>query len=181
MKMNDRLSENLKATLEKAERYILVALFSAVVFAVLSLPEAQTGAPGEGVKWTLLGFSLNFDPRLALLILYAVFFFSCLFADNMLLHIRDLAKRLNNPIEVRAVLTHPTILTVSPIGQFVVTVIPSVLICLGLTKSLNSGGFQLPWFVWWVAYGFGGFLGVLVYARVLQCIAPHLKDIWTRA
>ena len=179
--MNSRISENLKATLEKAERYVLVGLSSAVAFAVLSLPEAQTGGPGEGVKWTLLGFSLNFDPRLALLMLYVLYFFSCLFADNMLLHVEDLVQRLNDSVEVRAILTYPTILTVSPIGQFVVTVIPAVLICLGLAKSHYSGIFELPQFVWWVAYGFGGLLGVEVYVRVRQCIAPHLKDIQTEA
>ncbi|UCG55403.1 MAG: hypothetical protein JSV32_04150 [Dehalococcoidia bacterium] len=179
--MNSRLLESLKSTLGKVERYVLVALFSAVVFAVLSLPEAQIGvAPGEGVKWTLFGFSLNFDPRLALIVLYALFFFSYLLADNMLLHIRDLTKRLNKT-DVQAVLTHPTILTVSPIGQFVVTLIPSVLICLGLAKSHYSGSFQLHSLVWWFAYGFGGLLGPAVLVRVRQYIAPYLlKDIRTR-
>jgi hypothetical protein len=179
--VNSRLSENLKATLEKAERYVLVALSSAAAFAVLSLPEAQTGAPGEGVKWTLLGFSLNFDPRLALLMLYVLYVFSCVFADNMLLHVRDLAERLNDPREVRSVLSHPTILTVSPIGRFVVTVIPAALVCLGLAKSHFTGAFELPWPVWWVAYGFGGFLGLGVYIRVSQCIAPYVKDVHTEA
>jgi hypothetical protein len=175
--MKNRLSENLKATLEKAERYVLVALSSAVAFAVLSLPEAQTGAPGDGVKWTLLGFSLNFDPRLALLMLYVLYFFSCIFADNMLLHVRNLGKRMKDPLEVHAVVTHPTILTVSPIGQFVVTVIPAILICLGLAKSHLSGVFELPPFVWWIAYGFGLLLGVVVYVRVWQCIIPYLNDM----
>lgn len=172
--MRDRLSDNLKETLEKAERYTLVALFSAVVFAVLSLPEVQVGAPGEGVKWTLLGFSLSFDPRLALLILYVVFVFSCLFADNMLLHIRNLVKE-KDPKEVGEILAHPTILTVSPIGRFAVTVIPSLFIIFGLWRSYNSGGFQLPSYIWWVVYAFGGLLGPWVYGRVWHCIRPHLR------
>jgi hypothetical protein len=181
--VNSRLSENLKATLEKAERYVLVTLSSSVAFAVLSLPKANTGASSEAVKWTLLGFSLDFDPRLALLILYMLYFFSCIFADNMLLHVKDLAKRLKkvDPGEVHAVMTHPTILTVSPIGQFVVTVIPAVLVCLGLARSHFTGTFALPGPVWWTGYGFGGLLGLGVYARVWQCVAPYLKDIQNEA
>ena len=155
---------------------MLVALSSAVVFSVLSLPEAQMGvSPSEGVKWTLLGFSLNFDPRLALLIMYALFFFSCLFADNMLLHIRDLTKRLKDPKEVNEVLAHPTILTVSPIGQVVITVIPSIFICLALWRIHSSGSFQLHWFIWVLVYGYGGLIGPMVYLRVRQCIIPYLS------
>ena len=96
----------------------------------------------------------------------------------MLLHARELAARLNKlgPGEVRAILTHPTILTVSPIGQVVVSVIPAVLVCLGLAKSHSAGTFVLPGPVWWIAYGFGGSLGALVYVRVWQCVAPYLGD-----
>ncbi len=40
---NSPISENLKATIKQAERYTLVALSSAVVFAALSLPNPKAG------------------------------------------------------------------------------------------------------------------------------------------
>lgn len=172
--MSGQISENLKITLEKAERYTLLALTSAVAFAVLSLP-ARTGTPSE-VKWSLLGFELDFDPRLALLMMYGLYAFSCLFADNMLLHVQDLATR-NEPTEVREMLMYPTILTVSPIGQLAVTVIPGILICFGLWRSYVGGVFNMPWIAWWFAFGYGGVAGLEVYARVRLCIDKTLRDL----
>jgi hypothetical protein len=54
------------------------------------------------VKWQLLGFPLEFQPPLALVALYLVYCFSCVLADNMLLHVRDLIAQAGITAESRA-------------------------------------------------------------------------------
>jgi hypothetical protein len=167
---NDQMSDNLKVTVEKAERYTLVALASAVLFAALSLPDPKIGDP---VKWQLWGVPLVVAPPLALVILYVLYFGSCLLADNMLLHVRDLAARLEDKEHVRVVLSYPSILTVSPIGRLFGTILPAALIIFGLIKSQLQGVYQLHYLAWWFAYGFA-LSGVLVYLRVQMIVVPNL-------
>ncbi len=129
------ISENLKATIKQAERYTLVALSSAVVFAALSLPNPKAG----DVKWELLGVPLTVTPPLALVVLYLVYVGSCLLADNMIIHVRDLAAKVATKEQVRAILSCPTILTVSPIGRLFGTVVPAALVIFGLVKVHFQG------------------------------------------
>ncbi len=167
---NKQISENLRDTIKQAERYTLLALSSAVVFAALSLP--NPGA-GDVVNWKLLGVPLPVAPQLALVVLYFVYVGSCLLAENMLIHVRDLADRLEDREEVRAILSCPTILTVSPIGRLFGTVLPAALVVFGLIKVHLQGVYELPSWAWWVGYGFA-FSGALVYLRVRRFVVPNL-------
>lgn len=176
MSTNTHVAENLKATIEKAERYVLVALSSASVFAVLSFAKVKGG---DVVRWELLGFPLDFSPPLALVVLYFLYFFSCLLADNMLLHIRDLAAKLDDKNQVSDILGYPSILTVSPIASFLGTVAPAALVIVGLAKTHAQGVYPLHYVVWCFAYGFG-LSGLLVYLRVYKIIVPHLGD-WLKS
>ncbi len=179
--MDTRLSTNLEKTLEKAERFAITALFSALLFSALSLPKATVSG---SVIWTLLGLPVKLDPRLALLILYALYVFSCFLADNMLLHARDLALRVKDPAEVGNILTYPTLLTASPFGHFAVTWLPGVLVCFGVVMCYYNGGFPgTPLLVWWLLGMFGGLLGIGVSLsfrfKGLLSIVPGLKEqLW---
>ncbi len=72
---------------------VLLALSSATVFLVSSLAQPKNG---EVVEWGLLGFPLSLEPPLALAVLYLVYIISCLLADNMILHVRDLTESMVN-------------------------------------------------------------------------------------
>jgi hypothetical protein len=167
---NSPISENLKTTIQQAERYTLVALSTAVVFVALSLPNPKVG---DVLKWELLGVPLSVAPPLALVVLYFVYVGSCLLADNMLFHVRDLSDKFEDKEEVRAILSYPTILTVSPIGRLFETVLPAALVIFGLIKAHSQGVYQLHFVAWWLAYGFA-LSGVLVYCRVKMFVVPNL-------
>ena len=167
---NGLISENLRATIGQAQRYLLIALSSAVVFAALSLPNPLSGGV---VKWELLGIPLNISPPLALIVLYSVYIGSCILADNMLIHVGDLVDRLGDKEQARAILSYPTVLTVSPIGRFFGTVLPAALVIFGLAKVHFQGVYQLPLVVWWCAYGLS-LMGVVVYSRVCRFVMPNL-------
>ena len=167
---NIAVSENLKATINQAERYTLVALSSAVVFAALSLPNPKAGDP---LELELFGVPLTVAPQLALVLLYLVYFGSCFLADNMLIHVRDLSAKLGDKEQVSAILSCPTILTVSPLGRLFGTVLPAALVVFGLAKVHSQGVYQLPLVAWLAAYAFAP-LGVLVYVRVWQFVVPNL-------
>jgi len=169
---NNLISENLKDSIKQADRYTLLALSSAVVFAALSLPNPDPEA-GAVLNWTLLGVPLTATPQLALVILYLVYVGSCLLADNMLIHVRDLADKIEDKEQVRAILSCPTILTVSPIGRLFGTMLPAALIVFGLIKVHLQGVYQIPLVAWWFAYGFA-LSGALVYLRVRMFVVPNL-------
>ena len=137
---NNLIAENLKATIGQAQRYALLALSNAVLFAVLTLPDPSSG---DIIKWQLLGVPLNIAPPLALIVLYFVYIGSCILADNMLIHVGDLVDKLGNKEEARAVLSYPTILTVSPLGRFFGTLLLAALVVFGLAKIHWQGVYQL--------------------------------------
>lgn len=167
---DNSISENLKDTIKQAERYTLLALSSAVVFAALTLPNPKEG---DVVNWELLGVPLPIAPQLALIVLYLVYVGSCLLADNMLIHVRDLSDKIKNKELVPAILSYPTILTVSPIGRLLGTVLPAILVVFGLMKTHFQGVYKLPSPVWWFAYGFA-LIGIMVYLRVRRFVLPNL-------
>jgi hypothetical protein len=168
---NGRISENLEDTIKEAERYTLVALSSAVVFAALSLPNPKAGTV---LEWELFGVPLTVAPQLTLIVLYLVYVGSCLLADNMLIHVRDLATKLADKEQVSAILSYPTILTVSPIGRLFGTILPAALVIFGLVKIHLQEVYQLPLAAWWFAYGFALSSGVVVYLRVWRFVVPNL-------
>jgi hypothetical protein len=168
--MNNLIAENLKATIGQAQRYTLVALWSAVIFVVLTLPNPSSG---NMINWQLLGVPLSIPPPLALIALYFVYIGSCILADNMLIHVGDLVDKLGDIEQARAVLSYPTILTVSPLGRFFGAVLPAVLVIFGLAKIHVQGVYQLHPVVWWFAYGLS-LMGVVVYARVQRFVVPNL-------
>ena len=172
MNKNNHVAENLKTTIDKAERYILAALSSAVVFYVLSFAKVKDG---DVVKWELLGFPMDFSPPLALVVLYLLCIFSYLLADNLLLHIRDLITRLNDQDQVSDILGYPSILTVSPLGSYLATVIPGTLIIFGIWNLSTQGVYPLHYAVWYFAGGFGGVLGLAVCIRIHKIISPHAE------
>jgi hypothetical protein len=168
---NNLIAENLKATIGQAQRYALVALSSAVLFAVLTLPNPSSG---DMIKWQLLGVPLNVAPPLALIGLYIVYVGSCVLADNMLIHVGDLVDKLGDKEEARAVLSYPTILTVSPLGRFFGTLLPTALVVFGLVKVHLQGVYQLYQPVWWFLYGFTALMGLAVYIHVQRFVVPNL-------
>lgn len=168
--INTLIAENLKATVGQAQRYTLVALSSAALFAVLTLPSPSAG----DVKWQLLGVPVAIAPPLALVVLYLAYLGSCLLADNMLLHVRDLADKLGDLEQTRAVLSYPTALTVSPVGRFCATVLPAVLVILGLGKIHWQSMYQLHPVAWFFAYTVAGATGLSLYSRAQRCLKPNL-------
>jgi hypothetical protein len=170
--MSDNLVASLKATLDKAERYALTSLASSVAFAILSFPEAVTTLPGQPVKWQLLGFPLDFQPVLALVVLYCIYIISCVLADNLLIHVGEITGTINNRALVAEVLTHPTVLTVSPIACILATAFTSVLVIAGLLRIWWCGDYGLPTLALVLAGAFA--LGrVIVFVRVRQHITPQ--------
>ncbi len=168
--MNDLLVASIKSTIDKADTYALTMLASSIAFAILCFPEAQKGQADQPVKWQLLGFPLNFQPPLALIVLYCIFFVSSMLTDNMLLHIGNLVRRINDQRLVSGVLTHPSVLTVSPIGRFLVTVVPGLFVLVGLWRLWSKGQYRLPGTVWFSLAGFALLGSVFVYLRVLTNI-----------
>jgi len=167
--MTNLLEASLTSTIDKADFYALTMLASSVAFVILCFPEAQKGQAGKPVKWQLLGFPLNFQPALALVVLYCIFFFSALLTDNMLLHVGDIALRINDTRVTSDLLMHPSVLTVSPIGRFVTTAFPSLLVVLGLWRLRSKGQYVLPGLAWWLLMGWG-FSGALIFLGLLQRI-----------
>ncbi len=184
--MNPRFLENLKTTIERIDRYMLLGCSSAIVFCAYSLPNARHTVPGDIVNWQLLGFSLQFAPSFALVALYLLYCFSCLMMDNMLLHVRDLARALRREAgsnvvaqarvksEIAATLSHPTAVTVSPIGQIACTIVPALLIVCGLVTSASSGSYRFPPLYWVPVGAIVVVLGAWNCFRVQQCLRPHL-------
>ncbi len=164
---NNAAADNLKATIEKTERYVLLALSSATVFLVLSLAQPKNG---DVVEWELLGFPLSLEPPLALAVLYLVYIISCLLADNMILHVRDLTAKLDSE-QMGTAFSYPSVLTVSPIGRFIGTVIPAIFMVIGVWNVQQF--YPMHYIVWWFAYGFG-LISILVYLRVRMFIVPCL-------
>jgi len=166
--MAELLKASIKSTIDKADSYALAMLASSLAFTVLCFPEAQVQQTDQSVKWQLLGFPLNFQPALALIVLYCIFVVSSLLTDNMLIHIGDLARRIDDKPLVVDLLSHPSVLTVSPIGAVLTTLLPSLFLLLGFWRLFTKGQYDLPGFVWLLAAGFGTALGAIVYVRVLQ-------------
>lgn len=172
MKANNHTAENLKAAIEKAEHYVLVASSSAVVFCVLSFARIRIG---DVVKWQLLGFPMDFSPPLALVVLYLLYIFSCILADNMLLHIRDLIERLGDKDQASDILGYPSILTVSPLAIYLATIMPGPLVMIGIWNLATQGIYTLHYSIWYFAGGFGGVLSLVIYFKVHKIIKPHVE------
>lgn len=159
------MKDYMKATIDKAERYVLLGLSSAAIFLALSLAEPK---PGAVVKWELLGFPLSVEPPLALVVLYLVYVFSSVLADNMILHARDIA-RLSQGEKTESLFGHPSILTVSPIGSGMSTVVPGAIIAGGIFNI--RGDYSLPPMMAWCLAGFAFILGIAVFSRTLMIMS----------
>lgn len=167
---NDILSENLKDTIKYAERYVLFALACSIGFFVLSLPKP---VGNQLVNWNLLGVPLSISPQLALIFLYLMNICAGLLANNMLIHVRDLVEQINDKEHVKAILSYPTVLTVSPTIRSGSTLLNTVFIVLGLIKIYMEGAYQLPNAVWWIGYGFS-LVGVSNYFTILRFVKPYI-------
>jgi hypothetical protein len=168
MDAKTKIADSLKATIEKAERYVLLGLSSAAVFLALSLAEPKSG---DVVEWELLGFPLSIEPPLALVLLYLLYVFSGILADNLFIHARNLAEKLD-VVKTGIVLSHPSILTVSPIFSFVGTVVPGVLVTIGIW--LIQGDYSLHSMVWWILSGYALVFSIFLYLHFWRYIRPYL-------
>ncbi len=167
MNSKNAVADNLKETIKKIERFVWFAFISATVFFVLSLTKLDV------VELELWGFPLRLGQPLALAALYLVYVFSCLVADNLIRHFRDLANKLDSD-QIAAVFGTPSLLIVSPIVRFAGTVIPGILIGTGVWNVQKF--YPMHYIVWWFAFGFGLILSILVYVLVSMIIAPYLND-----
>jgi hypothetical protein len=165
------IADNLRATVGQAQRYLFVALSSAALFAALTLPNPS---PGELVKWQLLGVPLSITPPLVLIVLYFIYIGSFYLADNMLIHVGDLADRLADKEEVRAILSYPTVLTASPVGRTASILLPAALVVFGLIRLYLQGIYHLHGAVWWFVSIFAGQLGPALLIHVQRFIVPNL-------
>lgn len=168
--IKDQIAQNLKDTIKQAERYVLLTMSSALLFAALALPNPSGGSE---IKWSLFDVPVFVPPWLAMIVLYFLYLGFWFMADNMMVHVRDLASKFEDKEEVRAVLSCPTILTVSPLGRFIVSVTPPALIGFALIKVYIQGIFQLPFWVFLLAFGFG--IGSsLIYLRIQKFVVPYI-------
>jgi hypothetical protein len=124
------MEEYLKETIEKAEKYALLGLASAVIFFTLSWVEPQ---PGDIVEWKLLGFPIDVEPQLALIASFLAYQFFINVVYCFILHARDLTKSTNPETGERG-FKYPTLLTVSPQGSAATMLIPGILIGIGCYK-----------------------------------------------
>lgn len=179
---NNILIENLKETIKKAERYNIISLTSSIAFVILTLPNKVNDSfepsglmhqEASNIEWTLFGIPLSISPQLALIVFYILFVSSGFLASNLYIHISDLANKISNSEKVREILSYPTVLTVSPLGRFVCTILPSAFIIVGLIKINIQKTYDIHWIVWIFAYGFS-LTGIKIYSQLKKYVVPNL-------
>ena len=164
------MEDYLKETVEKAEKYALLGLASAVIFFTLSWIEPQ---PGDVVEWKLLGFPIDIEPQLALIasILAYLFFVNVVFC--FILHAKDLTNQTDEESGERGY-KYPTILTVSPQGSAATMLIPGIMIGIGCWKVGQH--YPINDILLIVVAGYSILAGILVFWRNQEIMAYRKVD-----
>jgi hypothetical protein len=168
------MEDYLKGTIEKAEKYVLLGMASAVIFFTLSLAEPQ---PGEIVEWRLLGFPINIAPPLALIASFLAYQFFVVVVYSFILHARDLTSQSNRePKELG--FKYPTILTISPLGSAATMLVPGILVGLGCLNVRKYYPVNNTLLIFFALYSIVG--GILLFWRNQEILAYRIVEKATK-
>jgi uncharacterized membrane protein len=159
------MEEYLKETIEKAEKYALLGLASAVIFFTLSWVQPQ---PGDIVEWKLLGFPINVEPQLALIASFLAYQFFMNVVYCFILHARDLTRSRNPETDDRG-FKYPTLLTVSPQGSAATTLVAGLLVGFGCYKVYQY--YLVNSTLMFILGGYSILVGLGVFLRNQEIIA----------
>lgn len=139
-------AKHIKDTLAKADHYLLAAGSASVIFWVFSFAEYDAE-----VSWSLLGFPLALNGFLAQVFSFCLCGAALIFGDQAVLHCRDLITRTGlDRGTALAAMACPSILTLGPIGRFLVTFLPSGLLAHGLWNVHSNSTWPLTGLAWLV-------------------------------